>query len=92
MMNYFEFVYPYYALIKAQTEEEAAQEYINVIAGEQSDFEMLVEEAKVVPEYYAAARYSRTLSEDKKLIDLDEILDDLKRDEKQVLIIDGSLL
>lgn len=91
-MRYFEFVIPYYALIKARNKEEATQEYINVVSGDQSDFDNLLEEAKEVPEYYAAAGFSRVKGENGELMDLDELLETLKDDKTQLLLIDGSLI
>ena len=91
-MRYFEFAIPYYALIQARNEAEAVQEYIEVVAGDKSDFDTLLDEAKEVPEYYAGARFSRAKGEDGELMDLDEVVEILKEDKAQLLVIDGSLI
>ena len=91
-MRFFEINEPYYALIKAPSYEEAVQEYLDVVAGEQDEFDELMEEAKEVPEYYAAAKYSRGKGEDRDLIDIEEVLEDLKSNKTQILLMDGSLI
>ena len=91
-MRYFEFVDPYYALIKANDGEEAVEKYIEVVAGDESDFEVLLEECKLVPEDYALIRFSQAPSDDGKLVDLEETLEDFRRQEVSVLVMDGSLL
>lgn len=91
-MNYFEFVEPYYALIKANYGEEAVKEYIEVVAGDESDFESLHEECKLVPQDYALVRFSQAPGENRKLVDPHSILEDFNKPEVRVLIMDGSLL
>lgn len=91
-MNYYEITNPYYALIKAQNENEATKLYIEFVAGDDSEFDDLLKEVELVPEYYASARYARTVGEDKESIPLNEILEDLRNDDSQVLIIDSALI
>lgn len=91
-MKYYEILYPYYALIQANSEEAAVQEYIYAVAGEQKEFDELMEEIKVVPEYYAAAKFSRGKGEGQEFIDINEVIDTLKIQKTQVLLIDGSLI
>lgn len=91
-MNYFEFVEPYYALIKAESGEEAVKKYIEIVAGEEGEFETLLEECKLVPEYYAAARFGRSTGEDGELCDLDEVIEILESKNSELLIMDGSLI
>ena len=91
-MNYFEFVEPYYALIKAKTGEESVEKYIEVVSGEESDFESLLEECELVPEYYASAKFSRSTGEDGELSDLEEVIEILKNEKSDVLLIDAGLL
>lgn len=88
-MNYFEFVEPYRALIRAETGEESVEKYIEVVAGEESDFESLLEESKLVSECYALAKFVRSTQEDGTLPDLEEVFYNEKTD---VLLIDGALL
>ena len=91
-MRFYEINDPYYALIMAASHGEAVQEYLDVVAGEQEEFEELMEEVKEVPEYYAATKFSRGKGEDRDLIDIEEVLDTLKSDKTQVLLMDGSLV
>ncbi|MEK4132021.1 hypothetical protein NYE67_20615 [Solibacillus sp. FSL W8-0474] len=91
-MRYFEFLDPYYALIQAEFEGEAVQEYTDTVSGDEKDHETLMLEIKEVPEYYAAARLSRGKGENGELMELDEVLDILKSNKKQVLLMDGSLI
>lgn len=91
-MNYFEFVDPYYALIKAKNDEEAVKKYIEVVAGDEGEFESLVEECKSVPEYYAAAKLSRSNDEFGKLVDFEEVRKLLESGDTEILLIDGSLI
>lgn len=91
-MNYFEFLEPYYALIKADSGEEAVKKYIEAVAGDEDDFENLLEESKLVPEYYAVARFSRSTDETGKMSDLEEVLEILKSREPHLLLVDGSLI
>lgn len=91
-MNYFEFVEPYYALIKAKNGEEAVKKYIEVVAGDENDVETLLEECKIVPEYYAAAKFSRSQDEKGNLLEFEEVLEVLKSNVSEILMIDGSLI
>lgn len=91
-MHFYEINDPYYALIMAPSYGDAVQEYLNVVAGEQDEFDELMEEVKIVPEYYAAARFSRGKGENRDLMNMDEILETLNSNKTQVLLMDGSLL
>lgn len=91
-MNYFEFTDPYYSLIKAKDDVDAVKKYIEVVAGDDDDIQMLLDESKIVPEYYAVARFIRSIDESGKLIDLDEALEVLKSIDAEVLLIDGCLI
>lgn len=91
-MNYYEITNPYYALIKAKDTSKATELYIEQVAGDESEYDTLLNDMELVPEYYASARYARTVGEDRELIPLDEVLDDLASNEPQVLIIDSALI
>ncbi len=91
-MYYFEFANPYYALIKAKNDEDAVHKYIEIVAGDDSEFENLLEECEIVTDHYAVARFSRAVDEDGMLCDLEEILKVLESDKSELLIIDGSLI
>jgi len=91
-MNYFEFVEPYYALIKAKTGEESVEKYIEVVSGEESDFESLLEECELVPEYYASTEFRRSIWKDGRFSDSEDVIELFKNDKSDVLLIDGGLL
>lgn len=89
-MRYFEFIDPYYALIKAPGLHGAVTEYIRVVSGEDSDFYDILAEAKEITEESAFKTFvevegSDTLTEDALLVDF-------KNGVTEVLLIDGSLL
>jgi len=90
-MNYFEFVEPYYALIKAKTGEESVEKYIEVVCGEESDFESLLEDCKLVSEYYAASEFRRSIWEDGRFSDSEDVIELFKNEKSDVLLIDGGL-
>jgi len=90
-MNYFEFVEPYYALIKAKTGEESVEKYIEVVSGEESDFESLLEECKLVSEYYAAFKFRRSIWKDGRFSDSEDVIELFENDKSDVLLIDGGL-
>jgi hypothetical protein len=91
-MNYFEFDNPYYALIKANSGEEATKLYIESVAGEESEFNGILEGCNLVPEYYAAAKFARSKGEDGEMMKLEEVLKCLGSNEPELLLIDGSLI
>lgn len=91
-MKYFEFLEPYYALIKAENEDEAARKYIEVVAGDDSDFVALMDGCNVVPEHYAAFRFGQLRNENGKLMEWEKAKESLESENVVVLIIDGSLI
>ncbi len=91
-MNIYEIVDPYYALIKAKDDVDAVKKYIEVVAGDESELEVLLEECKLVPEDYALVRFSQAPSEDGKLVDPHLVLEDFNSSDTSILIMDGSLL
>lgn len=91
-MYYFEFMLPYYALIKAKNGEGAVEKYIEVVAGDETEFDDLLEECKMVPEYYAGAKFSRSVGEDGKMLEMEEVINVLKSEKTELLLMDGSLI
>ncbi|MEN2765662.1 hypothetical protein [Ornithinibacillus xuwenensis] len=86
-MGYFEVVDPYYALIKAESKEDAKKEYNSTVA-DLDDIEDIFE----VPENYDLVRFSQVPGEDKKLLDPKEILKEFVDPDSNLLIIDGTLM
>lgn len=91
-MNFYEFSSPYYALIKAENEELAVQTYIECVAGEQNEFDDLLDECEVKPSDYAIARFAQGKGEASGQNSIVEILEILRSDQPEVLLIDGSLI
>lgn len=89
--QYFEFLNPYHALIKARNEMEAARIYIDEVAGDESELEELTLEAKVVSEVYAAVRMARGTNEDGSLMDMNFVFAQLERNEPMAVLWDSSL-
>lgn len=81
---------PYYALIKAKNEENAMTIYTDTVADDEEG--ELTENIKEVTGLYAAAKYSRILGEDNKIIPLEEVLEDLTSEGEMMLAVDGSLI
>lgn len=88
--KFFEVHDPYYALIKAKDVNEAKELYITIVADDEEG--TLDNEIKEVPSDYAIAHYSRSLSEDKEVVPLKEVLEVLRSNESNLLLIDGNLL
>lgn len=89
-MKFYEIHDPYYALIKAPSEEEAIKEYVKTVADD-DDLHPLKDEIGEVNRDYAVARYSRTKAENGKEVPLREILEDIQSDKAMTLIVDGNL-
>lgn len=89
--KYFEVSEPYYALIKADSGEEAEKLY-NEFVADTDDYEDFQEELKEADRDYALLRFSRSRDEDGTLMEINDVLKIFSDDESNVLIIDGSLL
>lgn len=92
--NFYEINEPYYALIKARTDEEATQLYIDVVAGEQSEFNEINENMNQVEQSYAVDRYISMYESSPNLYEetIEEYIEYLLNEEPVILAIDGSLL
>lgn len=88
-MKYFEVSYPYYALIKAESLDDAKSEYIRSVADDDGN---LVYNIVEVDSYYAVLKYGRGLSEDRKEIPIKALLEELSNPDISTLLIDGALL
>ncbi|RFA36198.1 hypothetical protein CAI16_05240 [Virgibacillus dokdonensis] len=93
-MKYWEIQEPYYALIKADNNLEATNEYIRTVAGEDGfdEFNEIRDSLIKVDRDYALAKYSQALSEDKNPIPIDDILLTFNIPGTLTLLIDGSVL
>lgn len=87
-MRFFEASTPYYALLKGEDETKATEVYIENVAD--IDGEMF--DIKEVSRDYALAQLSRTPGEDKNLLPISEVLNDLNNEANSVLLIDAHLL
>jgi hypothetical protein len=88
-MKFYEIHYPYYALLKAESKEEALKLYVEAVC---DDDGTLSQELKEVERDYALVMYSRAKTEDGKYIPAPLVLKDVREDESKVLLIDGALL
>ncbi|MCY8517918.1 hypothetical protein [Bacillus atrophaeus] len=88
---FFEITEPYYALIKADSGEEAEKIY-NENVSDTDDYEDFQEEIREVNELYALLRFSRVLDEDGTLMEISEVMREFSKDESEIIIWDGSLL
>jgi len=86
-MNYYEFINPYYALVKAENKDEATNLYIEQVAGEEDDFLELLKECNQVTEKYAKEKFEENTDESEE-----EIQRYFVGSESIVLLIDISLL
>lgn len=89
-MNFYEFQYPYYALIMAENDNAAIVKYIDSVAGDEEDYKELLSECQEVKSDYAIAAFARTQGENGELIELDEILEQLRSEQTQLLVVDGA--
>ena len=91
-MKFYEIHEPYYALIKARDEVDATKKYIEVVAGEEDEFEEILENCEQVSDYYAVAKFARSLGEDRELVEFNEVMEALKSNDTEILLMDGSLI
>ncbi|WP_152425489.1 hypothetical protein [Bacillus subtilis] len=90
--HYFEVSEPYYALIKADSGEEAEKLYNEFVADTDDYEDFQDDEIREVERDYALIMFSRTKDEDGKLVSYTRISEDFTNPEIEVLIMDGSLL
>ncbi|PKG30868.1 hypothetical protein [Cytobacillus horneckiae] len=86
-MKFYEIHDPYYALIKAENKESAKEKYIKHIAEDDGSLDI-----NEVSREYALAKFAQAPGENKKLIPVEEVVDEFLCQENEVLIIDGSLI
>lgn len=88
-MKYFEVNEPYYALLKAETQDECIKEYVEHVA---DDDGTLSSEIKEVDRDYALINFSQALSEEGDFIPVNEVLELFNNEKVNVLIVDGTLV
>lgn len=87
-IGYFEFRYPYYALIRAKNKKEAIKIYRTEIAEDEKN-----EEVKEVAKEYALGKFAVAIyKEDKEEYTLVELIEDFSEAINYVLLIDGELI
>ncbi|MGD6977773.1 hypothetical protein [Bacillus altitudinis] len=87
-MKFFKVRDPYYALIKANTKENAIKLYLDEVAADEGDLYM-----KEVSAINAAVTYGVLLAEtDDAEITKVEMIENLEDEEERVLLMDGGLL
>lgn len=86
-MKFFEVLTPYYALLKAESLDDAIIEYNASIAGNTN-----VSDFHEVSRDYALVKFSQYSGSIEKTVTVNEVLQVLNSDEFYFLIIDGSLL
>jgi len=77
-LRFYEIDEPYYALIKAKDEEEAIQEYVEVVADDAED-QPLSEEIKLVDREYALAKHCQSKNEDGSISPFNEKLEEFNK-------------
>lgn len=90
-MKYFEIQCPYYALLKADSREEAIQEYIAAVADNNKD-NPLENEIKEVGYDYALVKFTKSVLENTEIKHpIPFILKDFRDENISLLLTDGSL-
>lgn len=91
---FYEINNPYFALIKARDDEEATQLYIDVVAGEQSEFDEILANMNPVEQDYAIGKYLSMYENhpEEYTESVEEYLEYMLEEKPVVLAIDGSLL
>jgi hypothetical protein len=89
-LNYYEIHDPYYALIKAQSREEAINTYIKEIEVEENEnYEYAFIE---LPKELALLKFGQSVDQEGKTMDPEEILELFSSNEPCLLLVDGALL
>lgn len=86
-MKYFKFTEPYFALIKAESEENAVKEYVDEVC----DLDDEASEPIEINEEEAATLIGKAVCEDGIPITSEEIAEIINSDTEEVLLVDGSL-
>lgn len=89
-MKYFKIQDPYYALIKAENQDEAIRIYTEFVSDDEDG--TLHEEIKEIDRDYALIQFARSESEDGDFMPVPETLDKFRREKSEVLLIDSGLL
>ncbi|WP_242730274.1 hypothetical protein [Bacillus altitudinis] len=89
-MKFYKVTKPYYALIKAQSKENALKLYTDEVADDEGG--LLAEDMYEIDELEAGKLHGRTIGEGGEKLTANEVIDDLASNEEMVLSQDGSLL
>ncbi|WP_342498205.1 hypothetical protein [Bacillus sp. FSL M8-0350] len=89
-MKFFKVTKPYYALIKAQSKENALKLYTDDVADDEGG--RLAEDMYEIDELEAGKLHGKTIDESGKKLTVNEVIEDLASVEEMVLSQDGSLL
>lgn len=87
-MKYFEILDPYYALLKAETQEEAIKKYVEIVADDEGN---LNEEIREVSRDYALIEFSRGIGDNKKYLSPADLIKQFNEEGADVLLITGQL-
>lgn len=89
MMKFYEVDSPYYALLRAENEQQAKEKFVQHVGDDEG---LLDGNIKEVSRDYALAKLAQAPGENKKLIPVNEVLNVFDCGLYEVLLIDGSLL
>lgn len=87
-MKFFEIHQPYYALIRAEIQEDAIREYVAVVA---DDDGILNGDIREVSRDYALVLYSRSFDKDGNLLPVEDVVNKINETgDPEILLIDVS--
>lgn len=92
-MRFYEIHEPYYALIKAEDEVEATKKYIEIVAGNDEEFEEIREEMNSVEKEYVTMILAHSIDQTtREKITPKELKRAINERSIEVLLMDGALL
>ena len=89
-MQFYEVKLPYYALIKAETKEEAIKEYEHAVADNENN--EVNESIRMISRDEALIKYTRVLTENGDEEEIKKIIDVISNFNTMTLIIDANLI
>ncbi|SFP10225.1 hypothetical protein [Salibacterium halotolerans] len=91
-MRYYEIHHPYYAMIKAEDENEAVKEYINSVAGDEGEEGSLMKEMDEIDRDTAIIKFSMAAGEGEEKTAITEKKRHFNDEDYSILLIDGALV